>query len=191
MQSNHGKHFEAKEKNQEHFYSFLEQCEFNDKPEPDYKMPSRVEKKLERCPICPSWSFMSKTEMQNHKRLFHPKSKDWTLPQTKTQTKSSKWYKCNFKEKEGEICGAHFRTYHQLKKHKDMAGHKNAAKKQLKNVPRIDDLFRQKLNSVEEQEAEEETDSVNKEHREQRNDYDEEVCGVCGMEDPQSGDYED
>ena len=59
-----GKHFEATSKEgTEHFMTFLEQRQsaFTD-IYPDKVMPSRSEKNFGRCDVCPSCSFLSKTE---------------------------------------------------------------------------------------------------------------------------------
>ena len=82
-------------------------------------MPSRSEKNLDRCDVCPSWLFLLKTKRAKHYQLFHPKRK---IPKPKTTSieKKSKAHKCNYK-KNGIQCNTVFLSYHKLKQHKDLA----------------------------------------------------------------------
>ena len=64
----HGKHFEATSKEgTEHLMTFLEQCQSaSTEIYPDKAMPSRSGKSLDRCDVCPSWSFLLKIEKAKH-----------------------------------------------------------------------------------------------------------------------------
>ena len=118
MVRHHGKHLEAISKEgTEDFMTFLEQCQSSSSDiYPNKAMPSRSEKNLDRCDVCPSWSFLLKTEKAKH-RLFHPKHK---IPKSTSTEKKSKVHKCNYKEN-GIQCNAVFLSYYKLKQHKDLA----------------------------------------------------------------------
>ena len=85
-------------------------------------MPSRSEKKLGRCDVCPSQSFLLETEKAKHYLLFHPKQR---IPKPTSTEKKSKAQKCNYKEN-GIQCNTVFPSYHKLKQHKDLAQHKRS-----------------------------------------------------------------
>ena len=67
MVRHHGKHFEATSKEgTQHFMTFLEQCQSASIDiSPDKAMPSRSEKKLERCDVCPHGCFYREPKKQN------------------------------------------------------------------------------------------------------------------------------
>ena len=105
MVRHHGKHFEAtSNEGTEHFMTFL-------------AMPSRSEKILDRCGVCPSCLFLSKTKKAKYYWLFHPIHK---IPKSTSTEKKSKVHKCNYKEN-GIQCNTVFPSYHKLKQHKDLA----------------------------------------------------------------------
>ena len=96
MARKHGKHFQNTSKEGiEHFMTFLEQCQlastdiFSDKA-----MPSGSEKNLDRCDVCPSWSFLSKTEKAKHYRLFNVNRKEIKSAQMQLQGEWNPMQRC-------------------------------------------------------------------------------------------------
>ena len=140
--------------------AFLEQCQLASTDiYPDKTMPSRSEKKLDRCDVCPSWSFLLEIEKAKH-LLFHPKQK---IPKSTATEKKSKAQKCNYKEN-GIQCNTVFPSYHKLKQHKDLAQHKrsknlNKVTVNKRNNFNIKEFFQNKESPDGEEEIEEEKEN--------------------------------
>ena len=159
--------------------TFLEQCQsastdiYSDKA-----MSCRSEKNLDRCDVCPSLLFLSKTEKAKHYRLFHPKHK---IPKPTSTEKKSKVRKCNYKEN-GIQCNAGFPSYHKLKQHKDLAQHKRS--KSLNKVPVNK---RNNFNIKEFSQNNESPHGAEETEWEKEN----EVCAECGLENTEISEDED
>ena len=189
MVRHHGKHFEATSKEgTEHFMTFLEQCQSASTDiYLEKAMPSRSEKNLDRCDVCPSWSFLSKTEKGKHYQLFHPKHK---IPKSTSTEKKSRVHKCNYKGN-GIQCNALFPSYQKLKQHKDLAQHKrskslNKVTVNKRNNFSIKEFFQNNI-TAESPDGKEEIDGEKENEGKKEN----EVCAESGLEDSEISEDED
>ena len=147
----------------------------------------QIRKKLDRCDVCPSWSFLSKTEKAKHYRLFHPKHK---IAKSTSTEKKSKSHKCSYKEN-GIQCNAVFSSYHKLKQHKDLAQHKRSKSLNKVTVNKRNNFstteFFQNNVTAEWPDREEEIEGEKENEGKEEN----EVCTECGLEDPEISEDED
>ena len=103
-----------------HYCTFLEMCckPASELTTLDAGMPSAANG-VGRCPHCPAFVFLSKTEQKRHLRLLHPKQgkarKDLRV--------SRKSFFCNFKMDSGNVCGKGFSTIYQLNLHRKTVEH--------------------------------------------------------------------
>ena len=104
-----------------HYCTFLEMCnkDKNDLPLPDSNLPT-FNKDLGRCPHCPDYVFLSKTEKKRHNQVFHPQKRSSKL---KPSGVPNARFKCRYKISETEVCGQMFPNIYHLSKHRKSAGH--------------------------------------------------------------------
>ena len=104
-----------------HYCTFMEMCDKNPEELPigDTGMPSAANSSLGKCPCCPYFTFLSKTEKERHMKVFHPAIK---LKPVKT-LKVGGSFTCNYKVAGTTTCGLCFTTYYQLMKHRKLVGH--------------------------------------------------------------------
>ena len=84
-------------------------------------MQRQIETEFGTCSSCPNWVFSSVTERSRHKRLLHPKMTLETLILSSKPT-PLQTHICKYKIK-GKQCGATFKSYHMLYKHKKQNKH--------------------------------------------------------------------
>ena len=111
-----------------HFSTYLEMCSKKPEqlPEADSHLPSYKDNDgLGRCPHCPNFVFLSKTEKKRHFQVYHPK-KRICIPK---HSLSKKKFKCNHKLSANRVCGQMFNSIYKLRKHRKNSSHQAKRKR--------------------------------------------------------------
>lgn len=111
-----------------HYCTYLEMCSKKPEeiPEADSYLPSFQDNNHGRCPHCPNFVFLSKTEKKRHFQVYHPKRR---AAQTTKVAQTQKRFKCTYQSSDVRACGLQFGSIYQLRKHRKNSGHQVARKK--------------------------------------------------------------
>ena len=107
-----------------HYNTFLQETIGTSKRFGDAGQPNEEEKALGSCPICPSFSFKSKTEIDRHRGMFHRRQK--------LTSKEVQRIYCQF-----EGCGKSFGSQSSLSWHQTKVNHRARDRPKPTNKPRI------------------------------------------------------
>ena len=116
-----------------HYCTFLEMCnkKQDQLPIADTYLPS-FEKELGRCPHCPNYVFLSKTEKKRHFQVFHPKIR--MSKRKRVHGTPSKRFQCSFKITPTQVCGERFSNIYLLRKHRKTMDHQRKRKRRSQAI---------------------------------------------------------